>query len=86
MNKLNDDASMEFAIYRSPNLETCLNIAKHKNGEVLERVQIDEYVLSKVYYDYFKSGIWECNCSEFKRPKPCTPNFCRHTDVVNPFK
>jgi len=32
-----------------------------------------------IYGDYV---IWVCTCPEYLRPKPCTPSFCKHTDMI----
>jgi hypothetical protein len=57
-----------------------MKMSEYKNGEILNSMKINGHNINKVYYSYFGMGVWECDCSQFKRPKPCTPNFCKHTD------
>lgn len=34
------------------------------------------------FMDDINIKIWVCTCPEYLRPKPCTPSFCEHTDMI----
>lgn len=52
-------------------------------GPVLEERHIDGFVQRKYYAPFYELYYWTCTCSQYAVPKPCTPNFCRHTDQIN---